>query len=174
MAIVCRRRSTPHPFAGRSAAEDGGGATFLPREEWAKPGKKVAPPPLRLRRSRRSRPTARPSHGEAVGRTPNSILRRNHGQSEGCCKGSGVPGEETAATGQKKEASFPRPPGAARQPPTRSSSTAPGADRPKRSNEGRIPEGQEHDLHRAASPTRRSGRRGGQRFWPCGRHSIGE
>jgi hypothetical protein len=37
MAIVCRRRSTPHPLAGRSAAEDGGGATFLPREEWAKP-----------------------------------------------------------------------------------------------------------------------------------------
>jgi hypothetical protein len=37
MAIVCRRRSTPHPLAGRSAAKDGGGATFLPREEWAKP-----------------------------------------------------------------------------------------------------------------------------------------
>ena len=32
-----RRRSTPHPFTGRSRAEDGGGATFLPREEWAKP-----------------------------------------------------------------------------------------------------------------------------------------
>ncbi len=37
MAIVCRRRSTLHPLAGRSTAEDGGGATFLPREEWAKP-----------------------------------------------------------------------------------------------------------------------------------------
>jgi hypothetical protein len=29
-------------------------------------GKKVAPPPLRLRRSRRSRPSARSSHREAV------------------------------------------------------------------------------------------------------------
>lgn len=37
MAIVCRRRSTLHPLPGRSTAEDGGGATFLPREEWAKP-----------------------------------------------------------------------------------------------------------------------------------------
>ena len=26
-----------HPSSGRSAAEDGGGETFLPREEWAKP-----------------------------------------------------------------------------------------------------------------------------------------
>ena len=26
-----------HPLAGRSAAEDGDGETFLPREEWAKP-----------------------------------------------------------------------------------------------------------------------------------------
>jgi hypothetical protein len=32
-----RRRSTTHPSSGRSAAEDGGGETFLPREEWAKP-----------------------------------------------------------------------------------------------------------------------------------------
>src|SRR5216684_5065861 len=32
-----RRRSTTHPLGGRSQAEDGGGATFLPREEWAKP-----------------------------------------------------------------------------------------------------------------------------------------
>ena len=46
MAIVCRRRSTLHPLAGRSTAEDGGGATFLPREEWAKP---------RGRKSRRRR-----------------------------------------------------------------------------------------------------------------------
>src|SRR3990167_117660 len=37
MAIVCRRRSTLHPLAGRSAAEDGGRGPFLPREEWAKP-----------------------------------------------------------------------------------------------------------------------------------------
>src|SRR5579883_2094889 len=32
-----RWRSTPHPL-GRSAAEDGGGGTFLAREEWAQPG----------------------------------------------------------------------------------------------------------------------------------------
>src|SRR6266404_5403118 len=55
-----RRRSATHPRAGRSAAEDGGGETFLPREEWAKPrGRKSIRPPLRLRRSRRSRPLAR-------------------------------------------------------------------------------------------------------------------
>jgi hypothetical protein len=68
-----------HPLAGRSAAEDGGGGTFLPREEWANrgphgacpvgwkaQGKKVSPALLRLRRSRRSRPSARSSQGEAV------------------------------------------------------------------------------------------------------------
>src|SRR5262249_40240510 len=32
-----RRRSTPHPSSGRSEAEDGGGETFLPHEEWVKP-----------------------------------------------------------------------------------------------------------------------------------------
>src|SRR5208337_2058324 len=52
---------------GRSEAEDGVGKTFLPREEWAKPrGRKSIRPPLRLRRSRRSGPSARSSHGEAV------------------------------------------------------------------------------------------------------------
>ena len=74
-----RRRSTTHQLAGRSAAEDGEGETFLPREEWANrgprracpagwsaQGKKVEPASLRLRRSRRSRPSARSSHGEAM------------------------------------------------------------------------------------------------------------
>src|SRR6266851_901148 len=62
-----RRRSTTHPLAGRSEAEDGGGETLLPREEWAKPrGRKSIRSPLRLRRSRRSRPSARSSQGEAV------------------------------------------------------------------------------------------------------------
>src|SRR5215469_10720247 len=62
-----RRRSTTHPLAGRSAAEDGGGETFLPREEWAKPrGRKSIRPPLRLRRSRRSRLSARSSQEEAT------------------------------------------------------------------------------------------------------------
>src|SRR5262249_20244293 len=32
-----RRRSATHPSWGRSAGEDGGGETFLPREEGAKP-----------------------------------------------------------------------------------------------------------------------------------------
>src|SRR5580658_4350581 len=55
------------PLAGRSAAEDGGGESFLLREEWASAqGKKVDPTPLRLRRSRRSRPSVRSSDGEAV------------------------------------------------------------------------------------------------------------
>src|SRR5262249_13332136 len=55
------------PLVGRNAAEDGGGESFLPREEWASAqGKKVSPPPLRLRRSRRSRRLARSSHGEAT------------------------------------------------------------------------------------------------------------
>jgi hypothetical protein len=36
--------------SGRSAAEDGGGETFLSREEWAlAQGKKVSPTPLRFR-----------------------------------------------------------------------------------------------------------------------------
>src|SRR6202044_1552951 len=63
-----RRRSTTHPVAGRSAAEEGGGESFLPREECrlGRQGKKVSPTPLRLRRSRRSRPSARSSHREAV------------------------------------------------------------------------------------------------------------
>src|SRR5215471_11224966 len=54
-----RRRSPPHPSSGRSAAEDGGGATFLAREEWAKP---------RGRKSRRRRCgtaiEAQPSFGQ--------------------------------------------------------------------------------------------------------------
>ena len=57
-----RGRSATHP-KGRSAAEDAVDATFLPREEWAlAQGKKVASTALRLRRSRRSRSSARSSH----------------------------------------------------------------------------------------------------------------
>src|SRR5467141_1172154 len=57
-----RRRSATHP-KGWSAAEDVVDATFLPREEWAlAQGKKVASTALRLRRSRRSRSSARSSH----------------------------------------------------------------------------------------------------------------
>jgi hypothetical protein len=36
---ICRPKAIDDaPPLGRSAAEDGGGETFLPREEWAKPG----------------------------------------------------------------------------------------------------------------------------------------
>ena len=91
-------------------------------------GKKVAPPPLRLRRSRRSRPTARSSHGEAVGRTPNSILGRSRGQPEGSCKGSRLTGRRDGGHGTEK-GSFVSEANRSRQtPPTWCSSTAPGAD----------------------------------------------
>src|SRR5712675_1158686 len=57
-----RGRSATHP-KGWSAAEDAVDATFLPREEWAlAQGKKVVSTALRLRRSRRSRSSARSSH----------------------------------------------------------------------------------------------------------------
>jgi hypothetical protein len=116
-------------------------------------GKKVAPPPLRLRRSRRSRPTARSSQGEAVGRAPNSILGRSRGQSEGACKGARLTGRRDGGHGTKKGCF---------------ASEAVGADRhfhmvfvdctgsrlSKRSNGGRSSPGQMYDLHRAASPTR--------------------
>src|SRR5258708_33032260 len=78
-----------HPLGGRGAAEDGGGETFLAREEWAKPrGRKSIRPPLRLRRSRRSRPSARskPSRG------PVARVRRP----ESC--GEGVARHRTART----------------------------------------------------------------------------
>ena len=93
---------------GRSEAEDGGGETFLPREEWANrgphgagpvgwkaQGKKVDPPPLRLRRSRRSRPSARSSHGEAMWsarRTASS--GEDVADTERLHKSPGFPGDE--------------------------------------------------------------------------------
>src|SRR3981081_4239930 len=52
-----RRRT----HSGRSAAEDGGGETFLPREEWAKArGRKSIRQPVRHRRSRPSHPGPTP------------------------------------------------------------------------------------------------------------------
>src|SRR5215212_2574726 len=78
-----RRRSTTHPLAGRSRAEDGGGETFLPREEWAKP---------RGRKSHR-RCCGSGDRGAAVlwpdqpkrgrGRAPNSILGEDVADREG-------------------------------------------------------------------------------------------
>jgi hypothetical protein len=62
MAIGKPKAIDDAPLVGRSAAQDGGGESFLPREEWASAqGKKVDPTPLRLRRARRSRPSARSS-----------------------------------------------------------------------------------------------------------------
>jgi hypothetical protein len=67
MAIGKPKAIDDAPLAGRNAAEDSGGESFLFREEWASAqGKKVWPPRLRLRRSRRSRPSARSSQEEAV------------------------------------------------------------------------------------------------------------
>ena len=82
-----------HPLAGRSAAEDGGGGTFLPREEWANRG-----PPRGLPRGVESPGEesltgavaaqaieAQPSFGQIkprrgrVVRVPNSILGRRRG-----------------------------------------------------------------------------------------------
>jgi hypothetical protein len=62
------------PPRGRSKAEDGGGGTFLPREEWAQAqGMKVATARLRHRRSRRQPTLGQipPSEGPygALGRT---------------------------------------------------------------------------------------------------------
>src|SRR5580698_919266 len=48
MAIGEPKAIDDAPLAGRSAAEDGGGESFLSREEWASAqGKKVSPAPLR-------------------------------------------------------------------------------------------------------------------------------
>src|SRR3954464_7919566 len=81
--------------SGRSAAEDGGGATFLPREEWAKP---------RGRKSRRRR-CGSGDRGAAVLRLDQAMERpwvacRTASSREvvaklkGPAKGPGSPGEE--------------------------------------------------------------------------------
>lgn len=55
---VGRRRQTQHPEGARRPRR-----TLLLREEWAaRPGEESLTPPLRHRRSRRSRPSARSSH----------------------------------------------------------------------------------------------------------------
>jgi hypothetical protein len=72
MAINWPEATDAAPIRAEASAEDGGGATFLPREEWAIRGPRAAWPawgglpgeesrdaPLRHRRSRRSRPSAR-------------------------------------------------------------------------------------------------------------------
>jgi hypothetical protein len=55
------------PVRGPERSGGCGGESYLPREEWASAqGEKVSPRPLRLRRSRHSRPSARSSREEAV------------------------------------------------------------------------------------------------------------
>ena len=109
------------PPQGRSAAEDVGGETFLPREEWANrgprgacpvgwkaQGKKVDPTALRLRRSRRSRSSARSGHQEA--RCVRAL--KQHPQEKTWRtpvlphKVSASSGAEIEAIAQKKAASF--------------------------------------------------------------------
>jgi hypothetical protein len=108
-------------------------------------GKKVALPPLRLRRSRRSRPTARSSHGEAVGRMPNSILARSRGQTDGACKGARLTGRGDGGHGIEKGRSASEVNRSRRAPPPRCSSTAPGADC-RSAPTGRIPPGHAPEL----------------------------
>src|SRR5580658_8350765 len=57
------------PARAGTSVEDGDGETFLPREECrpGRQGKKVSPAALRLRRSRRSRPSARSSQERSRG-----------------------------------------------------------------------------------------------------------
>src|SRR5215510_8933409 len=100
-----RRRSTTHPFAGRSPAEDGGGGTFLPREEWAKAqGKKVSPPPLRQgdRGIAVLWPKIKPSRGR-VGRPPDSLGGRRRGK-HGPYKRPGPMGEGMETLAYRKAA----------------------------------------------------------------------
>src|SRR6266851_7784432 len=55
-----RRRSTTHPLAGRRTAEDGGGETFLAREEWANRGPRALG-------ARGGKPRGRKSHRRRCG-----------------------------------------------------------------------------------------------------------
>src|SRR5260370_1606148 len=84
------RRRTPW---GRSVAEDGGGETFLPREEWAQP---------RGRKSRRRhcgkaieacRPVARSRHEEAARVACQTALQGEDVAGIGPCKRSSSTGE---------------------------------------------------------------------------------
>jgi hypothetical protein len=68
----------------------------MPREEWAlAQGKKVEPAPLRLRRSRRSRPPARSSHERPRGRGSQHTLRgRVGGRPSSCTRGAICPAKQ--------------------------------------------------------------------------------
>jgi hypothetical protein len=113
MAIGKPKAIDDAPLAGRSAAEDGSGETFLHREEWASAqGKKVDPPPLRLRRSRRSRPSARLSQKEAVW-----FARRIASSGEDVAdvechpQESGIPGQGKEALAHSKDGVMTNHPG---------------------------------------------------------------
>src|SRR5215467_1213649 len=68
-----RRRSTTHLLAGRSTEEDGGGGTFLAREEWAQPRGRKSRRPL-LRQGDRGFAVLWPDH--AIKRPRGSRARR--------------------------------------------------------------------------------------------------
>src|SRR5262249_18078650 len=102
---------------GRSAAEDGGGGTFLAREEWAQPGSpRLRGGKPRGRKSRRRhcgkaieacRPVARSRHQEAA-----RVARRTAAQGEdmadmGPCKSPGFKGEGTETLAYRKAAAEP-------------------------------------------------------------------
>src|SRR5262252_10446207 len=120
-----RRRSTPHPL-GRSAAEDGGGGTFLAREEWAPPGSpRLRGGKPRGRKSRRRycgkaieacRPVARSRHQEAARVACQTAFQGEDVAGMGPCKRPGFTGEgtETLAYGQAARAIRDR---AQRSPP---------------------------------------------------------
>src|SRR6266478_8517435 len=127
MAIVSRRRSTTHP-QGRSTAEDGGGETFLAREEWAQPGSpRLRGGKPRGRKSRRRhcgkaieacRPVARSRHQEAA-----RVARQTAAQGEdmadiGPCKRPGSKGEGTEPLASRKAASATRDQGQRSRPQT--------------------------------------------------------
>jgi hypothetical protein len=96
---ICRPKAIDDaPPSGRSAAEDGGGETFLgSRGMGEAQGKKVSPPPLRPRRSRRSRPLARSSHQRPRG------LRRSDSTEEKTWRKSSDPHKRPPASGEGKE-----------------------------------------------------------------------
>ena len=138
-------------------------------------GKKVEPPPLRLRRSRRSRPLARSAKREAVGRAPNSILGRSRGQPEGTCARARAPRAKRRRPWRRKRT--------ASSEPNRSQSSA-----PHRLTVGRVGGRIEAIIEGCCLPSVRDKRsppilanlfddwerRGRQCLWSCSRSSTGE
>jgi hypothetical protein len=115
------RRRTPW---GRSTAEDGGGETFLAREEWAQPGSpRLWGGKPRGRKSRRRhcgkaieacRPVARSRHQEAARVARQTACEEEDVADMGPCKRPGFTGEGTETLANRKAAPAIRDPGSAR------------------------------------------------------------